>query len=232
MKKLLLLLLIGVSFHSLSFAQHEEESESPVSVGADMVSRFVWRGQLLGNSPSIQPYAEFSIGSFTLGTWGSYGFADACTELDLYLEYELGDFSFTLSDYYFEEDIVHMPNKYFVWNRANTGHSLEGMVAFNGTEKFPLSLTAATMFYGCDGDDFSTYIEVGYAFEYRRVGINLFVGGTPAAGIYADGPAVVNVGAGFCKSIRITDSFQLPISTTFSVNPADQQAFLVFKISL
>jgi hypothetical protein len=45
---------------------------SQVSFGADVVSRYVWRGTDFGNSASVQPTLGFSFGNFEIGALGSY----------------------------------------------------------------------------------------------------------------------------------------------------------------
>ena len=43
-----------------------------LSLGADMVSRYVWRGTDFGQSASIQPDLAYTFGGFEIGTWASY----------------------------------------------------------------------------------------------------------------------------------------------------------------
>ena len=41
-----------------------------VDLGADIMSRYVWRGTDFGNTAAIQPSLSFSSGGFTVGAWG------------------------------------------------------------------------------------------------------------------------------------------------------------------
>jgi len=150
------------------FAQEEKASESSSwNVGADLVSRYIWRGvNLGGSSPSIQPYVEFGFGSedhaFAIGAWGAYSVSGAQTgqEADLYLTYTLKEmFSLTFTDYFFPDETVAR-NKYFNYNMdwdkinsgevAQTGHVVEAAISFNGTEKIPVSLMFAMNIWGAD----------------------------------------------------------------------------------
>lgn len=150
------------------FAQEETTSESsPWSVGADFVSRYIWRGVNLGGaSPSIQPYVEYGFGStdhaFAVGAWGAYSVSGVQTgqEADLYLSYTLKEmFSLTFTDYFFPDETVSR-NKYFNYNmdwdkinsgeEAQTGHVVEAAISFNGTDKIPVSLMFAMNIWGAD----------------------------------------------------------------------------------
>src|SRR5690625_7567021 len=62
------------------------------NVGADIVSRYVWRGTDFGGSVSIQPTLSFSAGGVEAGTWGSYAASPqsaAFNEHDLRVGYVL-----------------------------------------------------------------------------------------------------------------------------------------------
>ncbi len=68
------------------------------SAGADLASRYIWRGlNAGGSSPSIQPAIEYTIGSekhaFSVGTWGAFSTSGIQTtqEVDLYISYTLNE---------------------------------------------------------------------------------------------------------------------------------------------
>ena len=72
------------------------------SVGADLVSSYVWRGQDLGNF-SIQPTVSLSCKGISLSAWGSAGFDPSDTrEVDLTLGYSVSGFSISVTDYWFD----------------------------------------------------------------------------------------------------------------------------------
>jgi hypothetical protein len=166
-----LLFAMLISAGSL-FAQEETVSEeSSWSVGADFVSRYIWRGvNLGGSSPSIQPYLEYGFGSedhsFAIGAWGAYSLSGTQTgqEADLYLSYTLKEmFSLTVTDYFFPDETAGR-NKYFNynmdWDKINsgeepqTGHVVEGAISFNGTENFPVSIMFAMNIWGADSQKY------------------------------------------------------------------------------
>jgi hypothetical protein len=162
-------LLFAISlFAGGLFAQEEPATEeSPWSVGADFVSRYIWRGvNLGGSSPSIQPYLEYGFGtsdhSFAIGAWGAYSVSGAQTgqEADIYISYTLKDmFSLTFTDYFFPDETSGR-NKYFNYNmdwdkinsgeEAQTGHVVEAALSFNGTDNIPVSVMFAMNIWGAD----------------------------------------------------------------------------------
>jgi len=154
------------------FAQEEATSEdSPWSVGADFVSRYIWRGvNLGGSSPSVQPYLEYGFGnddhSFAVGAWGAYSLSGTQTgqEADLYISYTLKDmFSLTFTDYFFPDETSGR-NKYFNYNmdwdkinsgeEAQTGHVVEAALSFNGTDNIPVSFMFAMNIWGADAQKY------------------------------------------------------------------------------
>ena len=69
---LIFLLLIGISTKNYG-QESPKESKLGFDVGADIMSRYVWRGtQFGGSSPSIQPFTSLSIGNLEIGAWGAY----------------------------------------------------------------------------------------------------------------------------------------------------------------
>jgi len=217
--------------------------------GADLMSRYVWRGQNLGGSaPSIQPYAEFTAGGFTLGTWGAITTSGGLSvqENDLYLSYKIKDVVTLLVTDYFVFDEAAGNNHFFEFNQDSTAHLLEAAVSFDGTDKIPFTLMAAVNFWGADAlkadgkKQFSSYIELGYNGKCKETEYNIFVGLTPTNpdtkngewGYYGEKAGFINIGIKAKKEIKISDSFSLPVSTSFIVNPQSEKVFLVFGISL
>lgn len=241
MKQLFLIALFILSSNALVYAQDQSMDEagstSPFEFSTDLVNRYVWRGLQLSAAPNIQPTLSFTKGGFSIGAWGSYGVGEKFAEADLFVSYSVGSFTFTVNDYYVEDENDLTVNNYFEWGSKTTPHSLEGAITFSGTENFPISITAATFFYGNDwnvnGDNnYSTYFELGYAKEINSYQINLFIGGTPSEGLYSTKAGIVNLGLGLSKSITITDNFSLPVYTSFIVNPSAKDVFMVFGVTL
>jgi hypothetical protein len=250
------LMCLGVLFITNNvFAQETATAESKVSFdfGADLMSRYVWRGtQFGGNSPSLQPSVSIAFEGVEIGAWGAYSLGGLNTgqELDLYITYTfLNDLlSLTVTDYFFpDESAVY---NYAEWNNDETGHLLEGAISFNGSDNVPLRLLAAINFYGNDaiklnadgskkGIQYSHYFEAGYAFEINETACDAFIGGTFSnpdedmneSGFYGTGPGVVNLGLNVAKEIGISDRYSLPLTASLITNPQAKRVFLVFGFS-
>ena len=227
-----LCLLIGLlAFSSTASAQ--------VSVGSDLVSRYVWRGYDFGESFSIQPSIAYSTSGFTVGSWASYSIsADGAgaNEHDLYVSYARGPVEVGLTDYFFPAppgpNGVPETASFFNYDNGEGAHTLEPYVAFSGTSGFPVQLYAALLAY--NDPDNSVYLEASYAFSVDDVDLGATVGFVPMESAFylTDGPSFVNLGVSASKAIEITDTFSVPVSVQYVLNPEMERTFLVFGLSL
>jgi len=194
MKKNGLLLFTLIFFINFSFAQEADEEKLSLNVGADIISKYVWRGAQFGsNSPSVQPYTELSAGPFVVGVFNSTSFSGirSFQEIDIYLGANFYDemFSVFLFDYY----IFSPGGDYFDFNQNTTAHVLEADISFNGTEKFPLSVLYTVNIYGADalrieddinstnfnsslGIKYSSYLEISYLGKLGNIEYQPFIG--------------------------------------------------------
>jgi hypothetical protein len=231
------------------------------SLGADLVSRYIWRGSDYGNSPAIQPNLSFSIAGFKIGMWGSYGFVPYTSkindttsqnmgnyaEADWNISYEFKGFTIMFTDYFLPDGISpNGNNKYFNFNNKTTTHGFEASLSYEGPDKFPVQVYVGTLFYGDDkGKDangvlgsgsknnYSTYIEAAYQFNVKEIGIKPFIGGIPiASSWYGSSAGIVNLGVTVNKSITITKDYSLPLFTSIVTNPQSQNIYFVFGLSL
>lgn len=245
-------------------AQQKDSSKTSISLSTDVVSRYVWRGALLSTAPSIQPSLQINVNNLTIGTWGAYSFnGKDGAEADLFATYSFMKnlFSFTITDYFFPNQTIKN-NNYFNYNNDKTGHVFEGSLSFNGTANIPFSLMIATNFYGADakkinndptsakfnqkdGNQFSTYVEIGYPFKINNTKLNTFLGFTPnkpksantsigyigESGFYGNTMGVVNIGLTASKNINISSKYSLPLQTSLIINPMAENIFFVCGIS-
>lgn len=230
-KNMFILLLTVLTTVSL-YAQ-EEEKESPFSLGADVVSSYVWRGSKIGTGPNVQPWMKFTKGGFTLGAWGSTSFHDFgdAAEMDLYTSYAF-NFGLTvgLTDYYYQG------HPYFRYETDSASHAFEINVAYTINS---FSIAGNYIFNDASmggpankpgGGDM--YFEANYAFK----NFGLFLGaGNGWHTTYKDNGddifAVCNIGIKTSKELKITDKFSIPITGALSVNPDKEELNLVVGIS-
>ena len=208
------------------------------SLGADMVSRYVWRGTDFGESASVQPSLSFSQGGFEIGTWASYSFSPdgaSANEHDIWIGYTVeagtvGSFSFGVTDYYFPapggSDFVDLSGE------GEGSHWIEPYVSYTGPEKFPLTLSGA-LFAHNDPDN-SLYLQASLPIKVDGVELGLTAGavGGESAFYGTDGFAFVNLGLAASKEIPITETFGLPINVAYILNPDTERSFLVFGFGL
>lgn len=201
------------------------------SVGADLVSGYIWRGQDLGGV-SLQPSVSISYKGFSLEAWGSVGFESKDDkELDLTLGYENGGFSLSVTDYWFNSG----PG-YFHYGTRNTAHTFEAQI---GYDFGPLAVNWYTNFAGTDGvnkDDkraYSSYLSLAAPFNLGGLEWTAEVGATPWATDYydANGFAVCDVSLGVSKDIKITDTFSLPLFAKATWNPRTEGAYFIVGLS-
>ena len=210
-------------------------AEIETTVGADLVSEYVFRGVKCGDA-ALQPTLAVSAGGFEASAWGSIGvvnFLDT-KELDITLSYSLAGASIGVTDYWFS--VGGEPyGRYFKYKDDATNHIFE---AFLGYDFGFASINWYTNFYGndfkADGSKaFSSYCELAAPFSALGADWTAALGFVPMESpLYGTGGfAVTNVSLTAAKSIDITESFSLPISAGLTVNPCAEMAYLVFGIS-
>lgn len=216
-------LVAVMALPAVSVAQDKPEA----SVGVDLVSGYLWRGQDLGNV-SIQPSAAVGYKGFTLSGWGSVGFDKEDTkEFDLTLGYATGGFSISVTDYWFNGGAG-----YFHYGAHNTAHVFEAQV---GYDFGPLAVNWFTNFAGDDGVNkdgdraYSSYVSVAAPFRLGGLDWTAEVGATPwATTFYNDGTngfEVCDISLGVTKEVKISDSFSLPVFAKATWNPATEGAY-------
>lgn len=223
MRRKVSLFALGLVLVSMLFTANlsaQEEESSPVSLGVDLYSSYVWRGVNFGG-PSLQPWVDFTVGSFSIGAWGSQSY-DGGQEMDLYLSYGF-DFglSLGLTDYYYPGTM------YFDYSDSTGAHGFEINV---GYEIGDLSLSGNYMLNEAGGAATAggdTYVEIGYSIG----NVDLFAGAGDGWHTSDGEFALCNIGISTAKDIKITDSFTIPVSGSVILNPEMEQFFIVVGLS-
>lgn len=211
-------------------AQDNNNNQLDVSIGADIVSKYIWRGQDCGGA-SVQPSIGLSKYGFSLTAWGSVGFQSKDTpEIDLTLGYETGGFSIALTDYWFDYDDG---TRYFEYGVHSTSHIFEASVGYDFGF---LALNWNTYFGGDDYKEngkraYSSYAEAIVPFSLGGFDFAAELGMTPWEGDYAQGLNVVNISLGAMRDIKITESFNIPLFAKLTFNPNQDKAYFSFGLS-
>ena len=204
----------------------QEEKGSPFNAGADIYSNYVWRGTKYGKGPAIQPKLEFKAGPFTAGAWGSFDFSDY-QEADLYVSFALpAGFTLGMTDYYYPT------LDYFDYSDTSGSHAFEINLAF---ARGGLSMSASYILNeagnaGSEGGD--KYLEIKYSFD----SFNIFMGAGDGWHTvnFSDGSdrfAICNIGLGTSKSIRVTDTFSIPVTGQMVFNPDLKRMYIIAGFS-
>jgi len=230
MKKHLLCLLAMIAPMMMS-AQDEVET----TIGADIVSQYIWRGQELGDV-SLQPTLGIAYKGLSLTAWGSIGLSnkDNTKEFDLTAAYATGGFHIGVTDYWF-----NTPNeRYFAYSAHETSHVFEANVGYD----FGIaSLDWYTNFAGNDGVNkdgkraYSSYFEANVPFKLAACEWTATIGAVPyATSFYGDanGFVVTNIGIKATKDIKVNDHFSIPIFAGITANPSTEKTFFIFGVSL
>lgn len=238
MKKMLLitaLCCLGMSVTSSSYAEEPETAVS-LSLGADVVSSYVWRGQELG-AFSVQPSATLTFNGpgISLGAWASAElFSSGETsvnmrEFDLFVSWSpVEALSIGVTDYYFcSSDYLS------AWNfSSGSSHTLEANL---GYDFGPVALSWNTVLAGVDHDcsgkrTYSTYAEISAPYKLAGVEGSLALG----ASLWDDSYTQVgSTGFKVCN-IALTaqkELFKIPFMGRVVFNPHTDRVFFVVGLS-
>jgi hypothetical protein len=225
--KMLAAIIFAMGSLSVIKGYSQEVPESDFKVGADIYSNYIWRGSKFGNGPAFQPSVKYTGKVLTVGAWGSVDYA-GYQEADLYFSLALpAGFSLGLTDYYY-------PGlRYFDYSDTSGSHAFEINLGFS---KGNFTLSANSVLNEAGGAaslGWDKYIQAGYTFK----SFNIFIGAgdgwhtyDPATG--KDKFAVCNLGLGTSKTIKVTDTFSIPVTGQVIFNPDKEQLFIVVGFSL
>lgn len=200
-------------------------AKAQFSTGADLVSRYVFRGVDFGNGAALQPTIEYVSGNFSVGAWGSYGLtAESFSEADLYMSYGF-DFGLSvgLTDYYYPG------SDWFEFEDEVSSHALELNLGYEtGDFNLAVNYMVNNSIGGAGAEDGTLYFEAGYALE----NVDLFLGAGDGWHSASGNFEVVNIGIGTSKEIKFSESFSLPLFGQVIMNPNTEQLHLVIGLSL
>ena len=211
LKKWVLLLMTAIALPVSSMAQDKVE----FGVGADVVSKYIWRGTDLGG-PSVQPSLSVAYNGLSLTAWGSIGFdSEDDKEVDLTLAYETGNFSLSVTDYWYPE--------------YSGAHTFEAQIGYD------FGLLAANWYTNFAGDDeeYASYISLIAPFSLIGLDWEAEVGATPWGTDYygTDKFAVCDLSLGASKEFNIGKSFSTTLFAKATYNPTIEKFYATIGIS-
>ena len=213
-----------------------EAQEISTTIGSDIVSSYIWRGQDLGGV-SLQPTLGLEYKGISLSAWGSVGIADPADtkEFDITLGYTIGGLNIGITDYWFNAGLDPQ-DRYFKYDAHGTNHVFEANIGYD------FGVVSAQWYTNISGNDgvnkdgkraYSSYFEVAAPFKLATCDWTATVGAVPYATDFygTNGFAVTNLAVRASKDIKVTDSFSIPIFGEVSANPCSQKAYLVVGMS-
>lgn len=221
-------LLLGSSSVAPLCAQ--ESGEWSMTVGADAVSNYLWRGSSLAG-PSIQPstYFDYEKGDWavSLGAWGTKSFLkDDYNEWDLSIEATWRNITLSLANYseYYGAELDD--------NYIDLGVSL------TLSENIPITFSWYSIINQYDNaalipsgyrwnKAFPSYFEVTYDFSVSVVDFTIAAGMLPfVTGYYEnENYGICNLSLNAGHEFELNDSSVLPISAQFVYNPMERAFF-------
>ena len=221
MKKTFCLSIILAIFASCIIAQ-ETEKPSKFSANGDFYSSFLFRGSKLGTGPAFQPTVKFATDNFVIGAWGSFD-AAGFKETDLFFSYTLPfGLSLGMTDYY-SPDL-----DYFDYSDSTGSHVFEinAALTVNGlTLNANYILNEAGGMYSQGGD---MYFQALYQFK----NVNFSIGAGDGWLTTDNKFHVCHIGIGTTKTIKITESFSIPVIGQIVLNTQQERLYVVVGFSL
>ena len=229
-------------------APGEGHDKIEATIGADIVNRFIWRGQDYG-AVSLQPTLGVAYRGLSLTAWGSIGISDPHDdeEADLTLRYEHPcGLHVALTDYwmaYGKRSIGEgwgsdPDNRFFHFASHSTNHTFEANVGYD------FGVVAIDWFTIFAGDDtrtasdrraYSSYMEATVPFRFATCDWTATIGAVPYRTEFYDaatGFAVVNVSLMAEKAIDISRKFSLPLYAGIAANPSNRKAYMLFGLTV
>ena len=193
-----------------------------IGIGADVVSRYIFRGTDFGNAVTVQPGIAYSVDmddrSLEIGAWSSWAIDGAgANENDIYASFSVGPVGITVTDYFFP---AAAPADFFSYSDGDAVHILEAAVS---VDLGMASVMAAFNFSGDSEDSF--WVEASLpldALSTDDVEVGVTVGGGDGVYTTDTDPNLVQISL----DVSSGDYF-----AQFILNPEAEITFLVFGTS-
>ena len=211
LKKWVLLLMAAIALPVSSMAQDKVELGGNI----DVVSSYLWRGQKLGNA-GIHTTLSLAYKGFSFSAWSPLAFdGEDGDEIDLTLAYETGNFSVSLTDYWYAE--------------YGNDHTLEAQL---GYDFGVLGVNWYTNVYG-DDKEYASYLSLTAPFSLIGLDWEAEVGATPWGTDYygTDNFAVCDLSLGASKEFNIGKSFSTTLFAKATYNPTIEKFYATIGIS-
>jgi hypothetical protein len=187
-------------------------------------SIYVPRGYISTRTPTIEGSLTYFVSdNYRINLWGLSSMTKKYSEIDLTLEYQYKNITLSLIDYY--NPSANSSFNYFSLEKYSNTHTLDFILFYRISNKFPLSLKWSSYIYGSDYDLvtgkrlYSTYIEFSYPTTWKSLSFNYYAGFVPWKSWYADRLTPVNCGVKMDVNLLCREKVCVPSSLDFKYNP-------------
>lgn len=248
------IILIILSAHSVKagdmttdsvIAPHRKVADY-LDIDLRVANNHLWRG--IEVSDGLVMTSSLGVhdrkGYVKVGVWNGTNVTGKYKELNFFAEFTVQRFRLAFWDTYnFSTDADYNNKEFFNYKSHSTGRFLDCILSYNFGRRFPLTLTWSTILFGRDRYDlysagsrqrYSTYVAAEYrCLDRQHWTIDASVGGTftlaDKAGdrstFYSSRPGVIDIRATVTYDIRITDRYNIPVSSTVMFNPVENRAY-------
>lgn len=222
------------------FAIQNAMSQQSLVYDAYARNIYIPRGYIGTGTPTIEGSITYSLSdNYKINLWGLSSMTEKYSEIDLTLEYQYKNITLSLIDYY--NPSANSSFNYFNLDKYNNTHTLDLILFYRISNRFPLSIKWSSYVYGIDYDLvtgkrlYSTYIELSYPVTHRLLSYNYYVGFVPWKSWYANRVAPVNCGVKLDSYLLCGKKVCVPSTLDFKYNPYLEQfnlnLILGFQIS-
>ena len=225
-KKIIAAMIVGMATLPC-VAQDKVEA----SIGSDVVSSYLWRGQKNGGV-SIQPSATIGWKGLSLGAWGSFAISPehngSDEEIDIVLDYAAGNFHVGITDYYLAGGAPF----FHYGGLGKSAHTFEATVGYDFGF---LSVNWSTNFAGEDGLNgsgkraYSSYLQLDAPFKLAKLDWTASLGVVPYRTTYY---AADNSNGFHINQIALKAEYPIalkhvtmPVFAQVMANPSSQDLF-------
>lgn len=249
-----ILLLCTALVISLSLLSQTEADYQPIEGSVQLKNMHLWRGQEVTDEVTLGTdiYFTNTKKNFKFGLWGGAGINGNFKEIDYYVSYKTGGFTFALWDIYnFSPGAAYNNRQVFNYSARETGHFVDLSVLYQLPEKLPLKVYWATVIFGRDRgpmnerNRYSTFVELTYPIlRHQTVDLNAGIGGAFAlsrgkdiagkktdAHFYGKSEGIVSLSLTAMKTIDLC-GYKLPVSATAMWNPEKNYANIQVALNL
>lgn len=215
--------------------------DSPVGLGIDVQTKYVWRGMEMmteDSAPVLFPSMNYAYKGLYLYAMGGYAINGKYAEVDLGASYTIDAVTIGFNDYYYPT-IDSKQDKYFGGGK-HTGHWLEGCVTYTPTS-IPLIATISNFFAGADkyidahGKEkqaYSTYIELGTYYDFlnqNRISFNLGAALNKSCyNNYEHDFSICNLELKYTYTVPFSSGWSLPLNVAYIYNPVFDKSYINF----